>query len=76
LMIGRSPIPWLHIARVVADEAARRGFGRIGVLGTKYLMEGPVYRGVLCEKGMEMQVPGVARARGDKPDHLQGASGP
>ena len=29
----RSPLPWLHIAAVVADEARRRGFHRIGLLG-------------------------------------------
>jgi aspartate racemase len=38
-----SPIPWLHIGRVVAEEAGRRGFRRLGILGTRYLMEGPVY---------------------------------
>jgi aspartate racemase len=35
-----TPIPWLHIARVVGEEAARRGFRRIGVLGTRYTMWG------------------------------------
>src|SRR5689334_24653293 len=29
-----SPIPWLHIARVVVAEAQRRGFRKLGVLGT------------------------------------------
>jgi aspartate racemase len=43
LVAHRSPRPWLHIAQVVAGEAKRRGFHRVGVLGTKYLMEGPVY---------------------------------
>lgn len=39
----QSPLPWLHIAEVVADEAQRRGFRRLGVLGTRYLMESSVY---------------------------------
>jgi aspartate racemase len=39
----RSPAPWLHIARAVMDEAKERGFKRVGLTGTKWLMEGPVY---------------------------------
>ena len=38
-----SPLPWLHIAEVVTDEAQRRGFRRLGILGTRYLMESSVY---------------------------------
>jgi aspartate racemase len=38
-----SPLPWLHIAEVVTDEAQRRGFRRLGILGTRYLMESTVY---------------------------------
>lgn len=33
-----TPIPWLHIASVVGEEAARRGFRHVGVLGTRYTM--------------------------------------
>src|SRR6266545_4300392 len=36
-------LPGLHIAEVVADQAARDGRTRVGVLGTRYTMEGPVY---------------------------------
>jgi len=39
----RSPRPWLHIADAVMNEARARGFRRIGLTGTKWLMEGPVY---------------------------------
>lgn len=59
-VLPRSPIPWLHIAEVVADEAQRRGFRRLGVLGTKYLMEGPVYRDLLESRGIEMRIPPAA----------------
>jgi aspartate racemase len=52
-----SPRPWLHIARVVADEAARRGFRRLGVLGTKFLMEGPVYGEALATRDIESLTP-------------------
>ena len=52
-----SPLPWLHIARVVAGEAARRGFARLGVLGTRYLMEGPVYPEALEQYGIASEIP-------------------
>ncbi|HYM76215.1 MAG TPA: amino acid racemase [Candidatus Dormibacteraeota bacterium] len=53
----RSPRPWLHIAREVAAEAKRRGHKRLAVLGTRYLMEGPVYREALKAAGIELRVP-------------------
>jgi aspartate racemase len=56
-VLPRSPIPWLSIAEVVADESERRSFRRLGVLGTKYLMEGPVYRDTLARRGIEMRIP-------------------
>ena len=39
----RAPRPWLHIADVVAAEAAARGFRRIGLTGTRWLVDGAVY---------------------------------
>lgn len=54
---ARSPIPWLHIAEVVAEEAKARGFRTLAVLGTKYLMSGPVYPGVLGRHGIECRIP-------------------
>ena len=42
-VVPRSPRPWLHIAEVVAAEAKARGYKRVGLTGTKWLMEGPVY---------------------------------
>src|SRR4029077_14394200 len=35
--LPRSPLPWLHIAEVVAAEAVARGFRRIGITGTRWL---------------------------------------
>jgi aspartate racemase len=52
-----TPIPWLHIARVVGEEAARRGYRRVGVLGTRYTMLGPVYRGALRELSIDVLTP-------------------
>src|SRR5262249_25649388 len=38
-----TPIPWLHIANVVAEEASRRGFRRLGILGTRFTMGSRMY---------------------------------
>ena len=57
LVEHRSPRPWLHIAREVAREAHARKFKRLAVLGTRYLMEGPVYRDALKGAGIEHRVP-------------------
>ena len=54
---ARSPIPWLHIAEVVADEARSSGFKDLAVLGTRYLMTGPVYPDVLGKFGISCRIP-------------------
>src|SRR5687768_4559718 len=36
---ARSALPWLNIAAVVADEAVARGFRRVGLTGTRWLVE-------------------------------------
>ena len=54
----RSPRPWLHIAEEVANEAHRGRFKRLGVLGTRYLMEGPVYPEKLKAAGLDYRTPG------------------
>lgn len=59
LVEHRSPRPWLHIAVEVANEAKRHGYRRLGILGTRALMEGPVYREKLKTAGIEHRVPGV-----------------
>jgi aspartate racemase len=58
LFSKNSPLPWLHIAEVVAEEARTRGLKHLGVLGTKYLCRGPVYAQVLGAAGLECSVPG------------------
>ena len=56
-LIPQSPIPWLHIAIPIAEEALRLGHKQLGILGTKYLMEGPVYPHTLAGFGIESQIP-------------------
>jgi aspartate racemase len=57
LVRDQSPVPWLHIAEEVAAVAARRGFRRLLVLGTRYLMEGPVYPRKLRARAIECDTP-------------------
>ena len=54
-----TPIPWLHIARVVAEEARQRGFRRVGILGTRFTMgaRAPIDRPALDAAGIETVVP-------------------
>jgi aspartate racemase len=50
-------IPGLHIARVVAEEAERRAFRRIGILGTKWTMDGPIYPREFRRMGIDSVAP-------------------
>jgi aspartate racemase len=52
-VVARSPKPCLHIGEVVAEEAARRGFKRLGLTGTRWLVESGVYPGKLDAKRIE-----------------------
>lgn len=52
-VLRRSPLPWLHIAEVVATEAATRGFKRIGIAGTRWLVDSEVYPEKLSARGLE-----------------------
>ncbi len=57
LVVADSPIPWLHIAEAVGREARTRGLKTLAVLGTKYLMTGPVYPKALRNLGIACQIP-------------------
>ncbi len=57
---SRSPLPWLHIAEVVAAEAADRGFRRLALMGTRWLVEGEVYPEKLAARGLEFLRPDPA----------------
>jgi aspartate racemase len=59
-LLPRSPVPWLHIAEVVTGEAHRRGFRRLGVLGTKYLMESQVYPEAAAKHDIACLIPEAA----------------
>lgn len=53
-------LPFLHIGEVVAQEAQRRNFRKIGILGTNWTMEGPVYPGALGRRDIEWAIPDEA----------------
>ncbi len=57
LLAPRSPLPWLHIAEVVALEAAQRGFQRIGITGTRWLVDSDVYPDKLGARGLASMRP-------------------
>jgi aspartate racemase len=57
----RSPLPWLHIAEVVAASAAQRGFRRIGITGTRWLVDSEVYPEKLLARGLEYVRPSPAQ---------------
>ena len=53
----RSPRPWIHIGAVVAKEAASRGFRRLGLIGTRWVVESDVYPAKLQERGLDYMRP-------------------
>lgn len=56
----RSPLPWLHIAQEVADEALRRGYRKLGITGTRWLVDSEVYPEQLAAKGLAFMRPSTA----------------
>jgi len=53
----RSPLPWLHIAEVVAAEAVKRGFRRLALTGTRWLVESDIYPEKLAAHGLACERP-------------------
>src|SRR5262245_58995945 len=51
------PLPGLHIAEEVAEQARAEGRRCIGVLGTRWTMTGAVYPRALASAGLEMKTP-------------------
>lgn len=48
----RSSRPWLHIAEVVAAEAASRSYRLLGITGTRWLVDSAVYSDKLRTRGL------------------------
>jgi aspartate racemase len=54
---GELPLPGLHIAEVVCHEITKQGWRRVGLLGTRWTMTGPVYERALNERDLERLIP-------------------
>jgi aspartate racemase len=58
---ARLPIPWLHIADAVGDEAVARSFKCIGITGTRWLVDSEVYPQKFATRSLQYERP-------DKPE--------
>jgi aspartate racemase len=58
--VAAGSLPWLHIAEVVADETVTRAFRRVGLTGTRYLVQSEVYPEKLSARGLEFVRPNSA----------------
>ncbi len=56
----RSPLPWLHIADTVTADTVTRGFRRLGLAGTRWLVESEVYPERITAQGLDYVRPTVA----------------
>jgi aspartate racemase len=61
IMIKKSPLPWLHIGDEVSREAEKNKFVKLGILGTRFLMEGPVYPEILQERNINYSTPSLEK---------------
>jgi aspartate racemase len=52
-VLPRSPLPWLHIAEVAAQNAVERGFRTVGITGTRWLVDSEVYPEKLGAHGLK-----------------------
>jgi aspartate racemase len=57
LIEAESPLPWLHIAEVVAAHAHQRGFRQLALTGTRWLVESEVYPAKLEPYGIGLHRP-------------------
>ncbi len=57
LVEAHSPLPWLHIADGVAADAVQHRYRRLGLTGTRWLVESDVYPEKLRARGLEWRRP-------------------
>lgn len=50
-------VPFIHIAEAVISETYQKKYRKIGLLGTKYLMEGTVYQEYIDQYNLECAIP-------------------
>jgi aspartate racemase len=59
-ILSRSPVPWIHIAEVVAEAAHSRGFKKVGLTGTRWLVDSDVYPEKLSARHIAFVRPSAA----------------
>jgi aspartate racemase len=59
-VLAKSPLPWLHIAEVAAQHAVERGYRRIGITGTRWLVDSEVYPEKFTARGLQYVKPSAA----------------
>jgi len=57
---ARARIPMISIVEATGDEVRRLGMTRVGLLGTRYTMKGPIYPDVLGRRGLAVAIPDEA----------------
>ncbi|AKT37994.1 aspartate/glutamate racemase family protein [Chondromyces crocatus] len=57
---AQSPLPWLHIAEVVAARAVERGFRHLALTGTRWLVESEIYPEKFAARGLSWTRPDAA----------------
>jgi aspartate racemase len=57
VVLKKSPVQWLHIAEEVTKQINISNFRKVLVLGTKFLMTGPVYSEIFDRHGIEYVIP-------------------
>jgi aspartate racemase len=51
------PLPGLHIAEIVAQTAAAERRTCVGLLGTRWTMDGPIYPAAFARHGIDLRIP-------------------
>jgi aspartate racemase len=59
-VLPKSPLPWLHIAEIAAQHAVERGYRRIGITGTRWLVDSEVYPEKFTARGLQYVKPSAA----------------
>ena len=54
---AKARLPWLHIAEEVAKEAGRRGYKKVGLIGTAITMDSSFYQDKLAKRGISVVLP-------------------
>ncbi len=54
---SESPLPWIHIAEPVTSRAREKELKKLLIMGTEFLMSGPVYPDFLSKAGIAFEIP-------------------